>query len=103
MSIEAALDHPGVLVVLEAFHSGWRAAVDGRPTPIFRANALFRAVPLAAGRHRVEMVFRPSSATLGAVLSLVSLVAALALWLAETQTRPASAPARQAFPQARDR
>jgi uncharacterized membrane protein YfhO len=74
-----------VLVVLEAYHPGWQATVDGRPAPILRANALFRGVPLAAGHHRVEMVFRPRSATWGALLSLCTLLGVLALWVREAR------------------
>jgi Bacterial membrane protein YfhO len=85
LSLEADLDGPGVLVVLEAYHPGWQATVDGRPAPIFRANALFRGVPLAAGHHRVEMAFRPRSATWGALLSLCTLLGVLALGLREAR------------------
>jgi Bacterial membrane protein YfhO len=92
LSLEADLDDPGVLVVLEAYHAGWQATVDGRPAPILRANALFRGVPLAAGRHRVEMIFRPPSAKWGALLSLVSVLGALALWLRETRAPSSGLP-----------
>jgi hypothetical protein len=81
LSLEAQLDRPGVLVVLESYHPGWRATVDGRPSPIHRANALFRGIPLPAGRHRVEMVFRPRSAVSGAAVSLVSGLFALGLFV----------------------
>jgi hypothetical protein len=80
LSLEADLDGPGVLVVLEAYHPGWQATVDGREAPILRANSLFRAIPLGAGHHRVEMAFRPKSAMLGAALSLLSFLSALAIW-----------------------
>jgi Bacterial membrane protein YfhO len=85
LSLEADLDGPGVLVVLEAYHPGWQAEVDGRPTSVLRANALFRGIPLAAGHHRVEMAFRPPSALLGAALSLLSLLGALAIWAFEAR------------------
>ncbi|MCB9595051.1 MAG: hypothetical protein H6719_20205 [Sandaracinaceae bacterium] len=49
----------GLVVVNEAFYPGWTATVDGRPVPIFRANALVRAVPVEAGPHEVAMVFAP--------------------------------------------
>jgi len=81
LSIEADLDAPGMLVVLEAYHPGWRATVDGLVAPVLRTNALFRGVRLAAGRHRVEMVFRPPAALLGAIASLLSLLAALGIWI----------------------
>jgi hypothetical protein len=94
LSLEADLDGPGMLVVLEAYHPGWRASVDGLAAPILRANALFRAVPLPAGHHRVEMLFRPPSATLGAALSLVTLLGALALWVRESSKPSPQLPLR---------
>jgi hypothetical protein len=82
LTLEADLDGPGVLVVLEAYHPGWRAEVDGRPAEVMRANALFRGVSLSAGHHRIEMSFRPASARWGAGLSGLGLAAALALAVA---------------------
>ena len=61
---------PGLLVLLEAFDSGWRATVDGRPTEVLRANVLFRAVRLPAGRHIVRFTYRPASVIWGAAMSV---------------------------------
>ncbi len=91
LSIEADLDGPGLLVVLEAYHPGWRATVDGLAAPVLRTNALFRGVPLAAGRHRVEMVFRPPAAVWGAAVSLVSLLTVVGIWISRiprSRSRP---------------
>jgi Bacterial membrane protein YfhO len=87
LSLEADLDGPGVLVVLEAYHPGWQATVDGHPAPVLRANALFRGIPLGPGHHRAEMVFRPRSVKLGAALSLVSLLGVLGLGAREAARR----------------
>jgi uncharacterized membrane protein YfhO len=51
----------GYLVLNDPYHPWWRASVDGRDAPILRANVLFRAVPVPAGRHRVEFAFEPLS------------------------------------------
>jgi uncharacterized membrane protein YfhO len=79
LSVEAELSHPGYLVVLEAHHPGWRATVDARPAPVLRANALFRAIALPAGRHQVEMCFRPPAAAWGLGVTAATLLA-LVLW-----------------------
>ncbi len=78
LEVEARLDAPGVLVVLEAFDRGWRATVDGAEAKVLRANGLFRAVRLSAGRHRVAFAYRPRSAAVGAVVGLIGLAAAVA-------------------------
>ena len=49
----------GWLVVSDGFVPGWRAELDGRPTPILRADYAFRAVAIPAGRHTVVMRYRP--------------------------------------------
>lgn len=64
----------GLLVVSENFYPGWRAAVDGQPTEILRADLALRAIPVGAGQHRVEMWYDPVSFKLGAAISIATLV-----------------------------
>jgi hypothetical protein len=78
LDVAAQLPSRGVLVVLEAFDSGWSAEVDGRPAEVLRGNGLFRAVRLDPGEHQVRFGYRPWSARVGAVLSLGGALAALA-------------------------
>ena len=63
--LEARVSRPAELVVLEGFDRGWRARVDGRAAELRPANALFLSVPLEAGHHRVELLYRPPSVSLG--------------------------------------
>ncbi|MGC8837901.1 MAG: hypothetical protein ACP5UM_05740 [Anaerolineae bacterium] len=49
----------GWLVLADAFYPGWRAWVDGVPTPIYRADYVLRAVPLGPGAHWVEFRYEP--------------------------------------------
>jgi hypothetical protein len=76
IGLECDTNGPALAVILEAFHPGWRARVDGRPTGIVRANVLFQAVPLSAGRHTVVFEYRPFSVVWGLVLCAVGLVLA---------------------------
>ena len=69
LAAEVELNAPGWLVVTDAYDPGWGATVDGRPAEVLAANALFRAVPVPAGRHRVEMTYRPPGLAAGAALS----------------------------------
>jgi hypothetical protein len=72
-------DAPGWLVALLTRFPGWRATVDGRPAPLYRANVAFTAVPVPAGRHRVELDYRPASVRWGLAISGISLVLLAAL------------------------
>ena len=65
LRIDARLDSPGYVVVLEAFDPGWTARLDGRNVPLLRANVGFRAVAVPGGRHEVEMLYRPRGLWLG--------------------------------------
>jgi hypothetical protein len=68
------LSQPGYLLQREAWYPGWRARVDGRDTPVLRADALFRAVRLEAGDHDVEIFFDSASFNRGAVVTLAALL-----------------------------
>ena len=76
---------PGVLVLTDAYHRGWRAYLDGREVPVYIANYVARGVGLPAGEHTVEFVFDPLSWRLGRAVSLaaalsVVLVLTSGLW-----------------------
>ncbi|HEV8200338.1 MAG TPA: YfhO family protein [Candidatus Polarisedimenticolia bacterium] len=71
----------GHLVVSDCDAPGWGATLDGVPVPIRRANMLFRAVPVPAGRHTIEMRYRPFSVKVGAATSLLGFAALGALCL----------------------
>ena len=75
---QVQLDHPGYLVVTDALFPGWTAELDGEPTPILRANHIFRAVALPAGAHRVTMEFRPRAIRIGGIITLITLLGCIA-------------------------
>jgi hypothetical protein len=67
----------GYAVLVDTFDRGWRAAVDGQPAEVLRANVAFRAVRLDAGRHSIDFVYRPRSVLLGLALTGLTLVGLL--------------------------
>jgi hypothetical protein len=77
VEVDVTTGVPGLLILSDAWYPGWEASVDGKSAPIYRADILFRAVPLDAGRHKVVFSFRPASLTIGASVSLVGLLGLL--------------------------
>jgi len=65
--------------VRDTYFPGWSAAVDGRPAPLWRADYLFRAVPVPAGSHTVELSFHSRALTRGLQVSLLALLMTAAL------------------------
>jgi hypothetical protein len=79
VALSAELSRPGWVVLVDAYDPGWRATVDGESATIRRANAAFRAVSVPAGRHRIEMVYRPDPVKWGLLVSAAASGVALLL------------------------
>jgi hypothetical protein len=93
VEMEVRLDRAGFLVLSDVYYPGWEMEVDGRPTPMLRANRMMRGAALTEGTHRITFVYRPRSFQQGAALSAVGLLALLALsWLSWRQPGGTKAP-----------
>ena len=79
VEIAASAAENATLLLTDTYYPGWNAYVDGEPAPLWRGNYLFRAVPVPAGVHVVELRYEPVPFRIGAVVSLGSLAALLAL------------------------
>jgi hypothetical protein len=78
---------PGFVVLADAWDPGWQVTVDGRRASLLRADVAFRAVGVPAGRHAVEMRYRPRPVLEGLALSAASLLAVAATALRARSTR----------------
>ncbi len=88
--IEAEALGDAVLVVNDAYWPGWRATLDGAPTPILAADVLVRAVAWPAGRHVLEMRFDPPEVTAGAWMTVAgAALLAAAAWRPRRRPRAA--------------
>jgi hypothetical protein len=76
--MHALLSDAGYVVLADAWAPGWTARVDGVETAVHRANVAFRAVGVTAGRHEIELRYRPRGLTAGLVITALSIAAALA-------------------------
>lgn len=60
IALDVNAEHPAWLVINEVTAQGWQARLDGGASlPLMRANGLFHAVCVPAGRHRVELGYSP--------------------------------------------
>lgn len=59
VTLEVESTAGGWVVLNDVWHPWWRATIDNGDAPIHRANAIFRAVRVPAGRHTVTMRFQP--------------------------------------------
>jgi len=89
--LEANADRDAWLFLADTWYPGWKATVDGGPTPIHRANVFGRAVRVPAGRHEVVFTYRPTGFTRGLLLAALGalLVAGLLLPRPRRLRRPA--------------
>ena len=76
LKYEYTTSEPAVAVFSEIYYDkGWKAFIDGREAPYFRADYVLRAMQLPAGRHTVEWRFRaPGWSAIEAVTLVSSLV-----------------------------
>lgn len=82
LDIEVDVPKPSVLLITDAWTDAWRAVPldpqDTRRYKLMPADYVLRAVPLAAGHHRLRVEYAPREYIVGAAVSIV----ALAAWLA---------------------
>jgi hypothetical protein len=80
-SLDLAVTVPNTsfLVLSESYYPGWRAWLDGKPAPIYRADIAFRGVVVPAGAHCLRMQFRPVILLVSLAISLSAGVVLIAL------------------------
>lgn len=83
---------PGFVVFNRRYDEGWKATVDGNPSPVYRADYLLTAVAVPDGEHEVVVTYAPDDFRLGLLISAATatgivLVSALLLITREVQAR----------------
>jgi hypothetical protein len=79
VAVRVESEAPAYLVLADVWFPGWVATVNGLPETVLRANYLFRAMAIPAGRSEVVFTFDPATYRWGRRISIASW-AALALW-----------------------
>lgn len=67
------------LVLSDTYYPGWKAFIDGKETKVYQTNLALRGVVVDAGIHEVEFRYQPDSFRSGLYISLLSLIAGLAI------------------------
>jgi len=87
--VEVASPVEATLVLADAYYPGWMATVDGAAATIVPVDGLFRGVAIPAGRHTVELAYRPQSLRVGLAGSAAGIIALLLLLGAPARRRAA--------------
>jgi hypothetical protein len=75
-----------LLVITVTRHRGWQATIDGAPAELLPANVAFQALAVPAGRHQIELRYRNPLVAVGAVISLLAILACA--WMAIVGLKP---------------
>lgn len=64
------------------YDKGWKAYIDGKETPIIRANYVLRALRVPAGNHKIDFKFNPASFNQGNMISGITSAIVILLGIA---------------------
>ena len=72
--LEVETPGPAMVSISQAWYHDWKASVDGKAVPLWRANEAFQAVEAPAGRHQITLVYKDLAFRWGACLSVLGLM-----------------------------
>jgi hypothetical protein len=73
VSVDVDAPTGGILLLNDVWHPWWRAQVDEADAEILKANVIFRAVAVPAGRHVVRFSFHPIAGVLAELAAKLSM------------------------------
>ncbi len=85
VEIETELERPGFVVLADIYYPGWRLTINGKETPIYRANRMMRGATVKAGKSKLVYTYDPDSFRTGGKISLAALGALVLLGVAFTR------------------
>jgi hypothetical protein len=77
--LNAIVPENGVIVLSDSYYPGWIATLDGKPTPILRAQASVRAIYVQRGGHHLEFHYDPIPMQRWGLLSALGWAVALVM------------------------
>ena len=83
ISFTSSNSKEGLAVFSDIYYSkGWTATVDGKETPIMKADYVLRAIKVPAGTHTIAFHFAPASFYTGQKIAIFSSIMLILLCLA---------------------
>ena len=79
-TIQVEVPGPAMVFISQAYYHNWKARVDGKAVPLWRANYAFQAVEVPAGRHEVTLIYRDKMFRIGALLAAWAGLVCAAIW-----------------------
>jgi len=87
-----------LVVISQVDYHWWKATVDGRAVPVWRANHAFQSVEVPAGTHEVQLVYRDRSFQAGVLVTFLTLLASAGLWRLAVARPKSTINAGEGFP-----
>ena len=75
------LDKAKILCLTIPYSNGWTALVDGKPAKIYQANSMFMGLPLEAGTHEIELVYKTPGGKIGTGITEMGIAACLMIYV----------------------
>lgn len=78
IALSAPAPAGSALVVSENYFPGWKATVDGKEVPTYRADYNLIGIPMPAGARTISLRYHDPAVTTGRIITIVALIIALA-------------------------
>ena len=85
ITLDIELQKPGILVLSELYHPGWKAIDNGEKIKILEVNFDFRGILLSEGKHEIEIYFMPDFFILTVVFSSLVLIFTVVVFVSINQ------------------
>ncbi|HEY3864200.1 MAG TPA: YfhO family protein [Verrucomicrobiae bacterium] len=80
-SFEVETPADTMAVLSQAYYHNWKASVDGKSVPLWRANYAFQAVEAPAGKHLILLEYKDNALRIGGAISIACLLGCGLAWL----------------------
>ena len=83
-----ALNQPKLLCLPIPYSDGWEAFVDGKKADLYKANLMYMALELDAGRHNILLKYHTPLLKAGTCISVISvLLFGIWIWISENKRK----------------